>query len=398
MDEKIAHLLERNVSQVIVKDELQKKLASGEQLRIYLGVDPSGPNIHLGHAVALRKLAEFQKLGHKVFLLIGDFTAQIGDPTGKTSMRVPLTHEEVLKNAETYKAQASKILDFDNADNPAELVFNSTWLSDFSFDDVIRLAGQFTVQQMLERDMFQDRIREEKPISLHEFLYPLMQGYDTVALEADVEIGGTDQTFNMLAGRTLRKNLKNQEKHVLTVPLLIGTDGRKMSKSYHNTIDIDAEPFDQFGKIMSMKDDLILDYYRSCTDFTEDEILHIKSQLESDVNPRDIKLGLAHIIVSMYHSSDAADTAQQEFIKVFSEKEKPSDIPQITAPQNSYTLLDLAHLCAPEKSRGEIKRLITQGAVKIDTEKITDHQKEITLSHNPLLLTIGKRLFFEITA
>lgn len=394
MKDPISHLLNRNTADVIVKDDLKKKLESGEKLRIYLGVDPTGPKIHLGHAVALRKLAEFQKLGHTVILLIGDFTAQIGDPTGKTDIRTALTHEEVLQNAETYKKQASIILDFDDPENPAELAFNSEWLAKFTFDEVIKLAAQFTVQQMLERDMFQERIKDEKPISVHEFLYPLMQGYDTVALEADVELGGTDQTFNMLAGRTLRKNLKNKEKHVMTVPLLIGTDGRKMSKSYHNTIDIDAPAGDQFGKLMSMKDELISDYYMLCTNLDEEAVKKIEIDLKNGKNPRDQKMDLAHMIVEMYHGTEAADTAREEFVRVFSEKKLPSDMPQL-AFNPDFTLIDYIHEIIPERSRSDIKRLFKQGAVSIKGEKISDPQHNIAQKAD-IVVKVGKLVYFTI--
>lgn len=388
-------ILERNIAQAIVKKDLATLLDGDAKLRIYLGVDPTGPTIHLGHAIALRKLKEFQDLGHTVILLIGDFTAQIGDPTGKTDMRKPLTHEEVLVNAESYKKQAEKILDFSSKDNPAEIHFNSEWLSKLSFEDIIKLSAQFTVQQMLERDMFQERMKDEKPIGLHEFLYPLMQGYDTVALKADVELGGTDQTFNMLAGRTLRQKLEGVDKHVLTVPLLVGTDGRKMSKSYHNDIGITEKPNEQFGKIMSMRDDLIIDYFTLCTDLSNTDIEAIQARLEGGENPRDIKIELGKTIVTMYHSAEDAEKAAEEFSRVFAEKKLPTDIPEHALANSEMQLLELIKQLIPNESNSQIKRLFKEGAVKINQEKHEDFTKKISLEPEAII-QIGKRRFFKI--
>lgn len=388
-------ILERNIAQVIVKKDLATLLDGDTKLRVYLGVDPTGPTIHLGHAIALRKLREFQDLGHTAILLIGDFTAQIGDPTGKTDMRKPLTHEEVLANAESYKKQAEKILDFSSKDNPAEIHFNSDWLSKLSFEDIIKLSAQFTVQQMLERDMFQERMKDEKPIGLHEFLYPLMQGYDTVALKADVELGGTDQTFNMLAGRTLRQKLEGVDKHVLTVPLLVGTDGRKMSKSYHNDIGITEEPNEQFGKIMSMRDDLIIDYFTLCTDFSKTEIDAIQARLEGGENPRDIKIELGKTIVAMYHSAEDAEKAAEEFSRVFAEKKLPTDIPEHALANAEMQLLEMVKQLIPNESNSQIKRLFKEGAIKINQEKHEDFTKKISLEPETII-QIGKRRFFKI--
>ncbi|MBU1119291.1 tyrosine--tRNA ligase [Patescibacteria group bacterium] len=394
MNKEIDHLLNKNTADVIVKKDLQALLESGEKLKVYLGVDPSGPVIHLGHAVALRKLKEFQDLGHKVILLIGDFTGQIGDPTGKTTARVPLTSDDIKKNAETYKEQASKILDFDG-ENPARIAFNSKWLATLSFEDLIKLAAHFTVQQMSERDMFQDRLKEGNPIGLHEFFYPLMQGYDSVALEADVEIGGTDQTFNMLCGRTLRKQIEGKDKHVVTVPLLLGTDGRKMSKSFHNDIGISEPASQQYGKLMSMQDDLILDYYTLCTDSSKKELEAIKERLESGENPRDIKAKLAKEVVTMYHSGDEAENAAKEFDRIFKDKKRPTDIPEKSITEKSMTALNLASVLEPQKSRGELKRLFKEGAIKLDNKKILDANTEIPIV-NGLIVQIGKRTFYKI--
>lgn len=394
MSPEITHLLEKNTADVIVKKDLKELLESGKKLRVYLGVDPTGPVIHLGHAIALRKLREFQDLGHTAILLIGDFTGRIGDPTGKTNTREPLTSEQVLKNAQSYKEQASKILDFNNPKNPAEIHFNATWLSKLTFEDVIKLSSHFTVQQMLERDMFQERIKQEKPISMHEFFYPLMQGYDTVALEADVEIGGTDQTFNMLAGRTLRQKIKNQDKHVITITLLEGTDGRKMSKSYNNIIGITEDPNSQFGKIMSMKDELIIDYFNLCTTKSPEEINAISQRLEEGENPRDIKAELAHEVVSIYHSKKAADKAKKEFDHIFKNKELPSNITEIHINSETISALELVKKVAPSESNSQIRRLFSEGAIKINQEKVVDFTTNITIEKE-LIIQIGKRRFFK---
>lgn len=392
--EKIYHLLSLNISEVIDRDALTKILLSKKKLRVYLGVDPSGPIIHLGHAIALRKLREFQDLGHRIILLIGDFTGQIGDPTDRKALRQPLTRAEVLKNADTYQKQAAKILDF-NGRNPAKIEFNSAWLKKIDFADLIKLAANFTVQQMLERDMFQKRIAAKKPIHLHEFFYPLMQGYDSVALRADVEIGGTDQKFNMLCGRTLREKMEGKVKHVITVPLLLGTDGRKMSKSYHNDIGITASPDEQYGKIMSMRDELILDYFKLCVSLEKKEINEIKNDLAAGENPRDLKARLAREIVTLYHDEKKALAAEREFEKVFQAKEKPSQIPELAVEEKSLTLLDLITKTKLVKSRGEIKRLAKEGAIRVADKKITDFNQKITISSG-LIVQIGKRKFIKI--
>ena len=285
--EQLYNLLNRAVEDVIVREELAKRLEKGERLRVYHGIDPTGPLLHIGHAVTLRKLRQFQDLGHEVILLIGDFTAQIGDPTGRTTERVPLTPEQVKENAKNYQKQAAKILDFKSKENPVQVRFNSDWLAKLSFKEVVQLAMQFTVQQMIERDMFQVRLKDNKPIGLHEFLYPLMQGYDSVAMDVDLEVGGSDQLFNMLAGRDLIRNLKNKSKCVLTTPLLEGLDGRKMSKTYGNFVAVTDEPNDMFGKVMSLRDELITRYFEICTDVSKMEINKIADEMKHGGNPRD---------------------------------------------------------------------------------------------------------------
>ncbi|MHB9090121.1 MAG: tyrosine--tRNA ligase, partial [Chloroflexota bacterium] len=290
----IEHLLTRGISEVIPLDEAERRLRAGEKVRIYIGIDPTSRVIHLGHAVSLRKLREFQKLGHKVVFLIGDFTGRIGDPTDRTAARVQLTREQVQENATSYIEQAGKILDLHSPENPIEIRYNGDWWDNLTARDMIELAANFTVQQMLQRDMFQRRLEENKPIGLHEFLYPLLQGYDSVALDVDAEIGGTDQTFNMLAGRTLVRALKEKDKFVVTVPLLEGTDGRKMSKSFGNVIGVTDPPYDMFARVMSLKDELIVRYFDLCTDTSETELEKIARQLAAgSVNPMDLKKRLA---------------------------------------------------------------------------------------------------------
>ena len=320
-------LLKRNVDSIYPsKDSLEKKLSAKTNLKIYLGIDPTSPELHLGNAIALWKLKEFQDVGHRVTLLIGDFTGMIGDPSDKSSLRVTLSKKEVLDNAKEYKNQASKILKF-SGNNPATLEFNSKWLSKLNFEDIIELTANFTVQQMIERDMFQKKLEDKKPIGIHEFLYPLMQGYDSVALDTDVEIGGTDQTFNMLIGRDLMKIVKNKEKFVLTIPLLEGTDGRKMSKSYGNTINLSDSPKNMYGKVMSIKDELIIKYFKLCTNTSETELEDISLQLEnSSSNPMDIKKKLAFEITKTYHGATEAKKAEVEFSNVFQKGMRTKDI------------------------------------------------------------------------
>jgi len=389
---KIEEILTRGVEEAIVRDELKKKLSSGKRIRLYFGVDPTGSLLHLGHAVNLWKLRDFQDLGHEVILLIGDFTARIGDPSGKDAARKPLSEKEVKENFKNYKKQASKILDF----SKVKIKYNSTWLSKLKFEDILKLASQFTVQQMLVRDMFDRRMKENLPISLQEFLYPLMQGYDSVAMDVDLELAGNDQTFNALAGRTLQKIYNGKDKDVLTCKLLLGTDGRKMSKTYNNFVAIDDEPNDMFGKIMSMKDELIDDYFELATRLSKEEISQVKN---SSGNPRDIKAKLAKEIVKMYHGEKKAEIAEEEFNKVFRNKELPSDMPEFETDKNNYAVLDL--LCDSKlvASKNEAKRLVEQNAVEIINgevkTKITDWKTMVGLE-NGMIIKVGSRRFVKI--
>lgn len=382
------------------KAKLKSKLESDQKLRIYLGIDPSSPKIHLGNAIALRKLREFQVLGHKIILLIGDFTGMIGDPTDKTATRKPLTAQEVKTNSQTYKKQAEKILDF-SGKNPAEIAYNSHWLSKLTFEEVIKLAAHFTVSQLLERDMFQKRLKENKPIGLHEFLYPLMQGYDSVSLGVDLEIGGTDQTFNMLVGRELVRQLNKKEKFVLTLPLLEGTDGRKMSKSFNNSIDIDMPASEMFGKIMSLKDELILKYFQMCTDKSEVDLKKIRTRLEHE-NPSKIKKELAWEIVKIYHDEKFANEAEHEFTRVFTHREpmKVQRLIELSPPEilSPKTYASLATSAGTVSSNQEAVRIAQQGGFFVNNEPVSDARQPIP-NLNPgttYIIRAGKRRSDEI--
>ena len=384
-------LLDRAVEDVIVRKDLEKLLDSKKKIRVYLGIDPTSTQIHLGNAIPLRKLREFQEAGHEVIFLVGSFTARIGDTSDKEAMRQPIEQEQIEKNFTGYKQQASKIIDFSNA----KIVYNHEWLEKLSFGDVAKLAQQFTVQQMIERDMYQKRLKDGKPIGLHEFLYPLMQGYDSVELEVDLEIGGTDQLFNMLAGRTLLKAYKNKEKHVLTTPLLEGLDGRKMSKSYGNTINITDEPNDMFGKIMSMRDDLIVKYFELCTNIPLEEIHEISEGLKNGDNPRNAKAYLAREIVKMYHSGKDSDSAEAEFDKVFVKKGKPENIEILKIKSGEYQVVDLLNELDMTQSKSDAKRTIEQGGVKINDNLISDWKEKIDVK-NDMIIQVGKRKFVKI--
>ncbi len=349
-------LLSRGVQDIVPKKGLLEKIKAGKKLRVYLGIDPTSTNIHLGNAVPLRKLRDFQNAGHEVIFLVGSFTALIGDTSDKDGMRQPLTQAQIETNFHTYKEQASKILDFSRA----KIMYNGDWLSNLSFQNIVELAQHFTVQQMIQRDMYQKRLEADKPIGLHEFLYPLMQGYDSVHMEVDVEIGGNDQLFNMLAGRTLLQVYKQKEKHVLTTPLIEGTDGRKMSKSYFNAINLTDSPTDMFGRTMSMSDELIIKYFMLCTDVSMKEIDEMDQALKSGSNPRDVKMKLAGELVRMYHGEAEATQAQEDFINVFKKGGVPEEMPEFKL-NGERNIVDLLILCNLIKTKTEGRQLIEQG-------------------------------------
>jgi tyrosyl-tRNA synthetase len=391
-------IIKRGATEIIPEEELVRKLEKSykenKPLNIKLGCDPTRPDLHLGHSVVLRKLAQFQKLGHQAILIIGDFTAMIGDPSGKNSTRPPLTAEEAKQNAVSYWEQASKILDREKP----KIVYNSEWLGKMKFEDVIKLASKYTVARMIERDDFTKRYKSGTPISLHEFLYPLAQAMDSVAIESDVELGGTDQKFNLLVGRDIQREYGKEPQVILTMPLLVGTDGtEKMSKSYDNYIGIDEAPNEMFGKALSIPDDLIYTYYELATDVPDEELAKIKKSLEDEsVNPRDIKRALARKIVSMYHSEEAAVKAQEEFDKIFIKKGIPDDIPTKEMNVSEIGIIDLIVEVGFAPSKGEARRLVQQGGVSIDGEKITDFKETVKLKEEQIL-KVGKRKFIKLT-
>lgn len=393
--DKIQNLLLRGVQNIYPsKKFLQDKLESGEKLTLYLGIDATGPFLHIGHAIQLKKLREFQDLGHKIVLLIGDFTSMIGDPTDKTATRVQLTREQVLKNCKNYKKQASKILDFEGK-NPIELKYNSEWLGKLKFEDILNLSSHFTVQQMIERDMFENRINQGKPIYLHEFMYPLMQGYDSVAMNIDGELGGNDQTFNMLAGRTLMKQMLNKEKFVLTMKLLTDPTGKKMGKTEGNIIALNEDANEMYGKVMSWPDELIIPGLELCTDIDLKEIKSIENQLkDEDVNPKDVKMRLARHIVTQYHDVKQAHKAEEEFISIFKDKKQPEDIKEVKIKAtNIIDALVETKLCT---SKSDARRVIKQKGVKINNVIVEDENLQIEKTSDGILIQKGKRHFIRI--
>ncbi len=386
---KINELLTRGIVDVIVKENLEKKLKSGKKLRVKLGIDPTGSDLHLGHAVVLRKLRQFQDAGHQVILLIGGFTATIGDPTGKNEARPPLSLQQVEKNAKDYLRQAGKVLDLDKL----ELRNNREWLENMSFEEVVKLSAQKSASQIMARKDFKERFKKEIDIYLHEFLYPLMQGYDSVMLECDVEIGGTDQLFNLLVGRDLQKKYGCKvQQDVLTVPILEGLDGvEKMSKSLGNYVALDDEPNEMFGKLMSIPDNLMLKYFELCTNEDLDEMKKLIKK-----NPRDAKVHLAKTIVALYYNIMSADKAEQDFITKFVKKEAPDEMLEFKFNIDSTALYDLVVRTKFAISGSEARRLIQQGAVSINGRIIKDHYYPVKLSEKPIVLKVGKRKFAKI--
>ncbi len=392
---KIEQLLRRGVEKVYPSaDALRTALSAGKKLRIYVGVDPTSPDLHIGHALQLKKLREFQELGHEVILLIGSFTAMIGDPTDKMAVRQQLSAKEVMKNAATYKKQAAKILRF-RAPNAVKVMFNHKWLSKMSFSDVVELASHFTVQQMSERDMFAKRFADDKPVYFHEFMYPLMQGYDSVAMNVDVEIGGNDQTFNMLAGRTLMKELKQKEKFVVALKLLTNSEGKKMSKTEGGIVAINDTPEDMFGKLMAMDDSMILPYFELVTDRTNEEIEGFKLQLKAGANPRDLKVQLAKDVVTMFHDAAAADKAAENFTNVFQKKEKPADMAEFSVGK-AMGILDVLVASGLATSKSEARRVVEEGGVRLDDVVVKDIMTQITHASLPAVLQKGKRHFVRL--
>lgn len=384
-EQKIKELLKRGVEDVIVKENLEKKLKSGKQLRIKYGIDPTGPKIHLGRASTMRKLKKFQELGHQVVLIIGDFTGQVGDASDKESERPMLSQEEVKENMRDYLDQISRIFDV----SKVEVHYNSEWLGKLDFNDICRLADNFSVAEMLDRENFSKRFKEGKRISLREFMYPLMQGYDSVAIKADIEIGGTDQLFNVLAGRTLQKNFKQEPQDIMTFKLLEGVDGRKMSTSWGNVILISDEPNEMFGKIMSIKDELIEKYFEICTDVSSDEVVSLLT------DPRNAKLKLASEIVKIYHGDQEAQKAQEYFENIFSNKGVPEEVLEIEMKVGEK-LIDILDRNDLARSRTEARQKIVQGGVKINEKTVSNVDYKITKDIDGEILKVGKREFRKI--
>jgi tyrosyl-tRNA synthetase len=376
-------LIRRGTNEIISEEELIKKLNSGKKLRIKLGVDPTAPDLHLGHSVIINKLKVFQDLGHQIVFLIGDFTARIGDPSGRSATRPMMTEEQIMKNIKTYQDQVFKILDREKT----EVVFNSKWLNALGIEGLLKLASKHTVAQMLVRDDFEKRFKADIPISIVEFMYPLLQAYDSVALQADVELGGNDQKFNLLLGRDMQRDAGQEPQVVITMPLLVGTDGvKKMSKSYKNYIALNDKPQDMFGKLMSISDELMMFYYELLTQENLDEI--------KQMHPKEAKMKLGSIIVERYWGKEAAENAKAEFNKIFANKDLPTEIEEFKCDKDKIKLSELLFVSKMVASKNEARRLIEQGGAKVDNEKVTaDTEIEVK---NGMILQAGKRKFKKI--
>lgn len=387
-------LIRRGSDEILLEDELLERLKSGKPLRVKVGFDPTAPDLHLGHTVLINKMRQFQSLGHQVIFLIGDFTGLIGDPTGKNVTRKPLTQEAVQQNAETYKEQIFKILDPEKT----EIAFNSTWMNELGSAGLIQLAAQHTVARMLERDDFSKRYRNKQPIAIHEFLYPLVQGYDSVALRSDVELGGTDQKFNLLMGRELQKNYGQKPQVVLTMPLLEGLDGvNKMSKSLNNYIGITDVPDEMFGKIMSISDELMWRYFDLLSFRSNDELAGLKRDVEAGKNPRDVKFLLAEEIITRFHTADQASKAQAAFIARFQKGAIPDEMPELelSAADGDMGIANLLKDASLVSSTSDAMRMIRQGAVKIDGERIEDTRLRMAAGTEHVY-QVGKRRFARV--
>jgi tyrosyl-tRNA synthetase len=390
-------VIRRGTIDLLPEDELVQKLEgsikTGKPLIIKQGFDPTAPDIHLGHTVGIRKLRQFQELGHQVVVIIGDYTAMVGDPSEKNSTRPRLTHDEVMQNAQTYQNQFFKILDADQT----QIRFNGEWFSEMLFNEIMELAAKFTVARMLERDDFSKRYSNQLPISIHEFFYPLMQGYDSVMIEADVELGATEQKFNLVIARQIQKEYGKEQQIVLTLPVLDGIDGtQRMSKSLGNYVGIDESQNEMYGKIMSIPDTLIYPYFELVTDIGLTELREIKQQLENpQINPRDIKKNLAHTIVRMYYTKTAADDAQIEFEQVFAKGQLPDEMAEFPLSESQIRIDDLLIFTNTASSKSEAKRLIQQGGVTLDGEKISDPFQNISIEKEHIL-KVGKRKFAKV--
>ncbi len=387
-ESKIDELLSRGVEDIFVKEELKKDLMSGRQLRIKLGVDPTGPKIHFGRAITLRKLREFQRLGHQVVFIVGDFTAQVGDASDKTDKRPMLSRAQIDENLKDYKSQISKILDL----SKTEFVYNNDWLSKLNFGDVTKLAECFSVQQMLARRNFKDRYESGKEISLREFLYPMMQGYDSVAVKADVEIGGFDQLFNLKAGRIIQEFHGMPKQHVLTTEMLEGTDGRKMSTSWGNIITIVDDPYTMFGKVMAINDEMVLKYFKLCTDVSLADIATIEKELKDGANPKDIKMRLGVELVTLYHTEKDANLAKNSWIETFQKGGIPDNLENIFAKEDEE-IVDVLIRNKIISSKTDWRRLVKEGAISDSDGNLIENPKEKSKN---VTLKIGKKRFAKI--
>ncbi|QQK77336.1 tyrosine--tRNA ligase [Salicibibacter cibarius] len=391
--------LQRGIVEIIpeeaFREKIKKSVITGKPLKIKLGMDPSAPDVHVGHTVVLHKLRQFQEFGHEIQMLIGDFTGKIGDPSGRSETRKVLTSEQVKENAQTYVEQYGKVLDMDKA----TLYYNSEWLSQLMFEDVLKLAGNLTVARMLEREDFHNRYTSNQPISVHEFFYPLMQGYDSIAMDTDIEVGGTDQTFNLLMGRQLQEAYGHEKQVALTLPLIEGLDGeRKMSKSLNNYIGVDEDPNEIFGKAMSIPDDLMIKYYKLATDVPLANIDQLEKDLaDGTVHPRDAKQWLAAKFVAMYHGKKEAEDAQQYFQTVFQKRALPDDMPAVEwRGEATIPIIDLLVELGMQPSKGEARKMIQNGGVKINEEKVHDIKKEVTVEDG-MIVQVGKRKFTKLS-
>ncbi|KPL25003.1 MAG: tyrosine--tRNA ligase [Anaerolineae bacterium SM23_84] len=389
----LERIFDRTVAEVIVREELEERLRSGRKLRLKMGLDPSKPNLHIGHAIGLRKMRQFQDLGHTVVLIVGDWTAQIGDPSGRDESRAMLSPEDVQRNAETYMQQFFILVDRSRT----EIRWQSEWFGKFTLADVFNLTSRFTMAQMMAHETFRRRWEEGRPLTLMELMYPTLQAYDSVAIDADVEFGGMDQKFNILAGRELQSSLGLPPQDVFLVPLLPGTDGRKMSKSFGNTIDLTDPPEQMYGRAMSITDDMLVEYLTLVSVVPDDELKEIRQQLaQGAVNPRDVKMHLARDIVRQFHGEEAAREAEREFVRVFQRGQLPSEIPTYTPPEWApIGIIDLLKDAGLTKSASAARRLVAQGGVRIDGDKVEDIEF-VVQPREDMIIRVGKRRFRKI--
>ena len=389
-EELIEYILEKGTEDIVGKEELRKKLERDEKLTVKLGLDPTGKDFHLGHASMLWRLRFFQELGHKVVFIIGDFTAKIGDASDKEEMRDRITDEEIKENMKDYKEQLKRILDMEKV----EVRYNSEWFNDFRLEEFIPLTMEFTAQQMIRRRNFKERWDQEKPIGMHEILYPLLQGYDSVAIEADVEIGGFDQLFNLKTGRKIQKFYDQEPQMLITSEMLYGLDGREMSTSWGNTVNITDSPKDMYGKVLSLKDDLIMNYFNLCAFYSEKELERVRKELE-EKNPKKVKKELARAIVGLYYNKEKAKEAEKEFEKVFEKGGIPDQMPEVEINKDEEGALNLVYATGLVDSKSQSKRLIKQGAVRVDGAKIKSWKDDIKIEDG-MVIKIGKKRFAKI--